>query len=87
MLLTDSDGQVCYEERVEQSLSADKTVKNLTCLLFDVPTDLGLQLGRANAVCRRIHRMLKHGQRSIDDGKMEEVNSELHAKYLEFVGF
>ena len=56
-----------YEERVEQSLSADKTVKNLTCLLFDVPTDLGLQLGRANAVCRRIHPMLKHGQRSIDD--------------------
>ena len=38
-----------------------------TWLLFDDSLDLGLQLGRINAVFGYIHRMIKIGQRSIDD--------------------
>ena len=53
---------VCHEERVEQTLSA-QTVKNLIWLRFYVPPDLELLLGRDNAVCRRMHRMLKIGRR------------------------
>ena len=43
------------------------TVKDLTWLLFYVPPDLQFQLGRANAVSGRIHRMLHLGHWSIDD--------------------
>ena len=50
----------------EQTLSA-KTVKDVIWLLFDDSLDLGLQLGRINAVFGYIHRMIKIGQRSIDD--------------------
>ena len=38
-----------------------------TWLLFDDSLDLGLQLGRINAVFGYIHRMIKIGQLSIDD--------------------
>ena len=58
MLLTSSCSHDCCEERVEQTLSA-KTVKDVTWLLFDDSLDLGLQLGRINAVYGRIHRMIK----------------------------
>ena len=37
---------------------AIKAVKDVTWLLFD-DLDLGLQLGRINAVSGRIHRMIK----------------------------
>ena len=46
---------------------AIKAVKDVTWLLFDDSLDLGLQLGRINAVSGRIHRMIKTGQLSIDD--------------------
>ena len=46
---------------------SDKTVKDVTWLLFDDSLDLGLQLERINAVFARIHRMIKTGQLSIDD--------------------
>ena len=78
MLLTDSDSPVCYEEQVEQTLSARKTVKDLTWLLSDVPPDLEFQLGRANAACGHIHRMLKPGQHSIDDND-EKLGDDGHA--------
>ena len=42
LLLTSADGQVCHEERVEQTRSTDTTVKNSTCLLFYVPPDFEL---------------------------------------------
>ena len=42
-------------------------MKDVTWLLFDDSLDLGLQLGRINAVFGYIHRMIKIGQRSIDD--------------------
>ena len=67
MLLTASDGQDCHEERVEQKLSGNMTVKDLTWLLFYAPPDLEFQLGRDNAVYLRIHRMLKLGHWSIDE--------------------
>ena len=67
LLLTSSDGQVCHEERAEQTLSTDKTVKDLTWLPFCVPPNFELQPGRVNAVCRRIRRMLKFRQHAIDD--------------------
>ena len=67
LLLTSTYGQVCCEEQVGQTLTADKTVKNLTWLHFDVSPDFGLQLGRVSAVSGRIHRMLKPGHCSIDD--------------------
>ena len=44
MLLTDSDSLVCYEELVEQTLSARKTVKDLTWLFLYVPPGLEFQL-------------------------------------------
>ena len=66
MLLTSTYGQVCYEEQAEQTLSA-KTVKNLIWLLLYVPSLFEFQLGRANAVPGRIHRMLKLGHLNIDD--------------------
>ena len=53
--------------RVEQTLSADNTVKDFIWHLFYIPLDLEFQLGRDNAVCTRIHRMLKLGHWSIDD--------------------
>ena len=78
MLLKSSGSHDCCEERVEQTLSedshgtpSDKTVKNKTWLLFDDSLDLGLQLGRINAVFERIHRMIRTGQRSIDDDDEE----------------
>ena len=46
---------------------AIKAVKDVTWLLFDDSLDLGLQLGRINAVFGYIHRMIKIGQLSIDD--------------------
>ena len=46
---------------------AISAVKDVTWLLFDDSLDLGLQLGRINAVSGRIHRMIKTGQWSIDD--------------------
>ena len=49
LLLTYADGQVCWEEWVEQTLSA-KTVKNLIWLLSQVPPHSEFQLGRAHAV-------------------------------------
>ena len=70
LLLTFACGQVCYAQWVEQTLSdtpSDKTVKALTWLLFDDSSDLGLQLGRANAVPGRINRMIKLGHLNIDD--------------------
>ena len=70
MLLTASDGQVCHEDRVKQTLSnapSDKTVKELICLLFDVPPGCEFQLGRANAVLRLIHRMITLGPLIDDD--------------------
>ena len=66
MLLTSSCSHDCCEEQVEQTLSA-KTVKDVTWLLFDDSSDLGLQLERINAVYGRIHRMLKLGHLNIDD--------------------
>ena len=71
LLLTASDGQDCHEERVEQTLSGNMTVKALTWLLFYDPPDLEFQLGRDNAVCLRIHRMLKLGHWGIDDDDEE----------------
>ena len=67
MLLSTADGQVCCEEQVEQTLSWYLTVKDLIWLLFYVPPDFEFQLGRANAVSERIHRMLNLGHWSIDD--------------------
>ena len=67
--LTSTYSQVCYEEKVEQTRSdepSDKTVKALIWLLFDTSSQTELQLGQVNAVCVRIHRMLKIGL-SIDD--------------------
>ena len=62
MLLTSSHSHDWCEERVEQTLSegshgtpSDKTVKDVTWLLFDDSLDLGLQLGRINAVFGYIH--------------------------------
>ena len=52
--------------RMECMAKAIKAVKDVTWLLF-VDLDLGLQLGRINAVSGRIHRMIKTGQLSIDD--------------------
>ena len=78
LLLTASDGQVCHEERVEQTRSTDTTVKNLTWLLFYVPPDLELQPGRVNAACRRIHRMLKLRHCCIDDDD-EGLGDDDHA--------
>ena len=82
MLLTFTYGRVCYEGRVEHTQSgsafsriagpSDKTVKALICLLFDDSSDLGIQLGRVNAVRARIHRMLKIGL-SIDDHDVDWV--------------
>ena len=69
LLLTSTYGQVCYSECVEQTRSdapSDKTVKALICLLFDTSSHSVLQLGRVNAVCGRIHRMLKIGQSIVD---------------------
>ena len=73
LLPTASDGQVCHEERVEQKLSGNLTVKDLIWLLFYVPPDLEFQFGRANAVSGRIHRMLNLGHRSIDNDDEEPV--------------
>ena len=70
LLLTIADGQVCYTERVAQTLSgapSDKTVKEWICLLFDVPPDFEFLLGRANLVLRRIHRKITLGPRIDDD--------------------
>ena len=53
--------------RMECMAKAIKAVKDVTWLLFDDSLDLGLQLGRINAVSGRIHRMIKTGQLSIDD--------------------
>ena len=53
--------------RMECMAKAIKAVKDVTWLLFDDSLDLGLQLGRINAVFGYIHRMIKIGQRSIDD--------------------
>ena len=50
---------------------AIKAVKDVTWLLFDDSLDLGLQLGRTNAVFRLHHRMIKTGQLSIDDDDEE----------------
>ena len=75
MLLTSSCSHDCCEEQVEQTLSA-KTVKDATWLLFDDSSDLGLQLDRINTVCGRIHRMIKAGQRSIDDDDEELGNDD-----------
>ena len=69
MLLTFTDGHICFKESVEQTLSlalSDKTVKELICLLIDTPSHSVFQLGRVNADYGRIHRMLKIGL-SIDD--------------------
>ena len=49
LLLTLADGQICNEERVEQTLST-KTVKDVIWLLCDVPPAFEFLLGRANAV-------------------------------------
>ena len=70
MLLTASDGHVCHEEQVGQTLSA-KAVKDLIWLLSYVPPDLELQLGRANAVFERIHQMLNLEHWSIDEDDEE----------------
>ena len=75
MLLTGSDSPVCYEEQVEQTLSACTTVKDLIQLLFDVPPDLEFQPGRANAACGHIHRMLKPGHLNIDDDEESWVTA------------
>ena len=53
--------------RMECMAKAISAVKDVTWLLFDDSLDLGLQLGRINAVSGRIHRMIKTGQLSIDD--------------------
>ena len=53
--------------RMECMAKAFSAVKDVTWLLFDDSLDLGLQLGRINAVSGRIHRMIKTGQLSIDD--------------------
>ena len=66
LLLTYADGQVCWEEWAEQTLSA-KMVKNVIWLLSHVPPHSEFQLGRAHAVFGRIHRMLKLGHLNIDD--------------------
>ena len=75
MLLTGSDSPVCYEEQVEQTLSACTMVKDLIQLLFDVPPDLEFQPGRANAACGHIHRMLKPGHLNIDDDEESWVTA------------
>ena len=70
LLLTIADGQVCYAERVMQTLSgalSDKTVKALICLPFDVPPEFEFLFGPAFAVFRRIHRMILLGQIIDDD--------------------
>ena len=66
LLLTASDGPVCDEARVEQTLSA-MTVKDLIWLLCYVPPVLEFQPGRADAVYGHIHRMIKLGNLNIDD--------------------
>ena len=53
--------------KMECMAKAISAVKDVTWLLFDDSLDLGLQLGRINAVSGRIHRMIKTGQLSIDD--------------------
>ena len=57
-----------YVRRFEvNGTPSDKTVKDLICLFSDLSLlQHGLQLGRANAVLRRIHRMTTLGL-SIDD--------------------
>ena len=55
---------------------AFSAVKDVTWLLFDDSLDLGLQLGRINAVSRRIHRMIKTGQLSIDDDEEKLGNDD-----------
>ena len=75
MLLTGSDSPVCYEEQVEQTLSACTMVKDLIQLLFGVPPDLEFQPGRANAACGHIHRMLKLGHLNIDDDEESWVTA------------
>ena len=57
--------------RMECMAKAIKAVKDVTWLLFDDSLDLGLQLGRINAVFGYIHRMIKTGQLSIDDDDEE----------------
>ena len=77
MLLTYTYGQVCYEEWVEQTWSgtpSDKTVQELISLLFDVPPDCEFQLGRPNAVLRRIYRMIMLGPLIDDDD--EELGAD-----------
>ena len=49
MLLTASNGQVCYEERIEQTRSTE-TVKDEMWVFFDVPPTFEFLLRRANAV-------------------------------------
>ena len=71
MLLRTADGQVCYEAWVAQTQSTDNIVKDLIWLLSYVPLDLEFLFGRVNAVCVRIHRMLKFGLKSIDDDDEE----------------
>ena len=58
LLLTSTYGQVCYEERVEQTQLHGREGKDLIWLLFEVPPDLEFQPGRANAACGRTHRIL-----------------------------
>ena len=53
--------------RMECMAKAFSAVKDVTWLLFDDSLDLGLQLGRINAVSGLIPRMIKTGQLSIDD--------------------
>ena len=57
--------------RMECMAKAIKAVKDVTWLLFDDSLDLGLQLGRINAVFGFFHRMIKIGQLSIDDDDEE----------------
>ena len=71
LLLTSTYGQVCYEERVLQTLSGAPTVKDLTWLLFYVPLTSSFILDAPTQVCCHIHRMLKLGHRSIDDDDEE----------------
>ena len=81
---------------------SDKTVKDLTCLLFD-SSDLTLPLGRVNAVCRRIHRMIMldlliddDDEELVDDDDLKfkmknrrwkRVQGGSHAEFIEFSGF
>ena len=105
LLLTSSCGQDCFEERVEQTLygaPSDKTVKDLTWLLFDDSSDLWLQLGRVNATCGRNHRTNLLGLLIDDDDeelgddddlkfkmrgrRWKRLQGGSHAEFIEFSG-